>query len=521
MSKLSGVKTQNFSIAAWITGTLLLIPLLFFPFGQDQATFFRAGLSILNGGSLYVDFIDVKPPLIYYFSALAIKVFGPYSISLRIMEFIWMSLTIAALTYVVCKHAGDKKISIIASVLYAVLHLNLNASQTYQTESLFVLLALVSYELTTRKGIWYDVAIGLCLSLVFLSKYTLAIVALPLVLYWFTNLPTWQSALLRTVRVGVFSFSFIAILVLPFVTNPAFWVSFPLITDFLKAYSTYPPYSIKFLSDLMKTLGAFLGDRVSILVVLGMFATVWRIANANISVRMRNLTLYSIWMIFFLLITVVIERKLSPYQMSRLFLPITILSSAGLYYLHTKYYSVIANSTWAVKSGVLAMVTILVMVSPIPRYVNVSNISFRGISDVAVWDEYLTRMDEVGMDKVSMRTLQTYLNSNIPPDKNVFVMSMMATSVLPFIDRAAPSVFADPHFYTAVNAPIEWKKKVMSEVVKSDWLVIDTVDYCTATTLHFKTSWQCAQQDPLFESVITSNFDIVDTIAVFVLLKHK
>jgi 4-amino-4-deoxy-L-arabinose transferase-like glycosyltransferase len=113
------IRNSSFALLAFLVGCILLIPILFYPFGQDHATYYRGGLSVLNGGLIYVDFIDVKPPLIYYISAVAIKLFGTNEASLRIAEYLWQSATIAVLVHVVYKRTANKAAALMSSILYA------------------------------------------------------------------------------------------------------------------------------------------------------------------------------------------------------------------------------------------------------------------------------------------------------------------------------------------------------------------------------------------------------------------
>lgn len=475
----------------------------------------------MNGGLIYVDFIDVKPPLIYYISALAIKVFGTNESSLRIMEFLWQSATIGVLVYIVTKHTSNKISAMLAAVVYATLHVNLSASQTYQTESLVAIFVLVAFELATRRGAWFDVIIGFCLACCFLLKYPLAIAALPLVFYWLHEYRNWRAAALRTMRVAILSFLFIGLLVLPIITDERFWPAFAVVFDFLKVYNSYPAIDLKFAAFVVKYLGVFFGDKTTIVVMIGVFASVWTLLNQAVSSKLRALTLFNVWLLILFVVTVVIERKMSPYQLGRTFLPISILASVGFAHLYSDFIQRFRSTDSAIRYTLIGLAVLLMFFSPLPRYFNASSLAIRGTFDRSVWDAYLTRSDEVGMDNVSVRKMQTYLNNRIPSNQHVFVMSMMATGVLPFIDRAYPSVFADPHFYTALNAPTVWRNKAMLEIKASEWLAIDTVDICSATTQHELSSWQCTQSDPFFKSEIFSNFTPVDTVAVYVILRRN
>jgi hypothetical protein len=73
-------------------GTVLLLGVLRLaePLWGDQALFVVGAKIINNGGLLYRDFWDLKPPGIYGFYALAGRLFGFTSVGLHTLELIWM-----------------------------------------------------------------------------------------------------------------------------------------------------------------------------------------------------------------------------------------------------------------------------------------------------------------------------------------------------------------------------------------------------------------------------------------------
>jgi len=73
-------------------GVLLLVllvafPVLTYPMGRDQGMYANIGLSILNGGTPFVDMWDIKPPPIYYIYAAGIAIFGRGTEAIRAIDF--------------------------------------------------------------------------------------------------------------------------------------------------------------------------------------------------------------------------------------------------------------------------------------------------------------------------------------------------------------------------------------------------------------------------------------------------
>ena len=60
------------------------------PFTWDQAVFALGAERVLAGGRLYVDYWDFKQPGIFWFFALAGRVFGMHEIGVHLLELAWM-----------------------------------------------------------------------------------------------------------------------------------------------------------------------------------------------------------------------------------------------------------------------------------------------------------------------------------------------------------------------------------------------------------------------------------------------
>ena len=107
MTDRSGHAT-GFPWGVWLLGTALLLPILTFPVHTDQATFLRGGMALLEGGTLYVDFIDVKPPLVYMLYAIPAAVAGASEIGIRVFDLIWQSGALAMLLLALRRIDSDR-----------------------------------------------------------------------------------------------------------------------------------------------------------------------------------------------------------------------------------------------------------------------------------------------------------------------------------------------------------------------------------------------------------------------------
>ncbi|HEY6196900.1 MAG TPA: hypothetical protein VI504_17865, partial [Candidatus Eisenbacteria bacterium] len=84
--------------AAWLgVGVLGLVAFvglgaLVQPFTWDQAVFALGAERLLAGGRLYVDYWDFKQPGIFWFFALAGRLFGMHEVGAHLLELAWMLL---------------------------------------------------------------------------------------------------------------------------------------------------------------------------------------------------------------------------------------------------------------------------------------------------------------------------------------------------------------------------------------------------------------------------------------------
>lgn len=84
--------SQRVVLGLMAAGTVyLLANLLVMPFGRDQAVFAVGARTMADGGALYRDVWDVKPPGIFYLYRLGHALFGVSEAGIRLFEIVWMA----------------------------------------------------------------------------------------------------------------------------------------------------------------------------------------------------------------------------------------------------------------------------------------------------------------------------------------------------------------------------------------------------------------------------------------------
>jgi len=96
----TGTRAARWSALEWggLAACLLLgLINLWNPFTYDQALFAMGGEHVLEGGLLYRDFWDTKQPGVFWFFALAMRLFGPSEEGVHLLELIWFTAFAAVL----------------------------------------------------------------------------------------------------------------------------------------------------------------------------------------------------------------------------------------------------------------------------------------------------------------------------------------------------------------------------------------------------------------------------------------
>ncbi|MFH1361309.1 MAG: glycosyltransferase family 39 protein, partial [bacterium] len=79
---------------------LLRINIVGIPLDRDEGLFAYAGQVILRGGLPYLDVLEMKPPLVFYLNALALRVFPPTPTGIHLFLHIYNFLTLIVLFFV-------------------------------------------------------------------------------------------------------------------------------------------------------------------------------------------------------------------------------------------------------------------------------------------------------------------------------------------------------------------------------------------------------------------------------------
>jgi len=134
--------------AFWLlTSAWLLLSILAFDYGRDQAIYAVVARSMLAGGMPYRDAWDFKPPGIFLVFALARGMFGGAQVGIRIIEVLGLVAMMAALVRLSRGAWGQPGVGLVAGGLAVLSHAQYDFWHTAQPESFGGILTILALAL--------------------------------------------------------------------------------------------------------------------------------------------------------------------------------------------------------------------------------------------------------------------------------------------------------------------------------------------------------------------------------------
>jgi len=189
---------------------LLLLLMLFYPFGYDQAAFTVGGEMVARHGAIpYRDLLDTKPPGIFYLYAMSSMLFGHHVWSIRLLDVL---ITGGGLYYfyrIIKRYTSSEILALTAIAITGLHHVVIGYWMTAQAETFALIPSLVAFDYTLRlfedsKPWKAGLIVGIASVILILLKFTLATVPLAIVLFIVATRPKgWLSFLANLVGCSV------------------------------------------------------------------------------------------------------------------------------------------------------------------------------------------------------------------------------------------------------------------------------------------------------------------------------
>ena len=493
-----------------------LVPTLFFPLSSDISIFVMAGKLMSQGGSVYKDFVDLKPPFFYAFYALIYKIFGSGEFALRMFDLIWQSATVYLLYQFVSK-ITTARAGLMAAMAYALSYTAIGYNQTMNAESwiglpLIIIMSLLhSAPEKTSSRIYSAVLLAIFTAM----KYTFGLLFLGYLLIIFD----WRSLSKSAKNIVVSGLVFAAALVLCFfpLLNSGVFEGFLSVTRYLGFHSSTPAINMQWVKSSIINTGLFFGDNFSLLFSGLLFM------GLILSLKGENYSIFKPTLIFMmaLILSVIWERKFMVYHFSRAYLPFAILIGFAADRLLANFKSKSIKQDFSKTLIIGIMCVFGVMLSPLPRWANTLIPIKLYLTDRNAYNNFY----EIPNDNLNLRTtyikVAEYLNSHCKPNSKISVMGIGANLINYFTPSMQHSKFTQSSFYFGNIQMPEWKNDMKKEISNADVLVVQTDDGAPIIMGHIYTTNHCLHADSALVKILNDRFVKVKTIKQFEIYQKR
>jgi hypothetical protein len=183
-----------FGLPLWVVAlacvaVLMLIATIFYPFGYDQAVFSVGGQLVMKGAVPYRDFLDTKPPAIFYLYGAAIWLFGRHEWSIHLFDIIYQ-IASAFYFFRILRRTLNYEVAVLAVSLTLILYAGSGFWMTAEAESFALLPSLLLIDMTTRavkkdssSVFYFGLLAGVAAFALVLLKFTFVFGAIAAMLY--------------------------------------------------------------------------------------------------------------------------------------------------------------------------------------------------------------------------------------------------------------------------------------------------------------------------------------------------
>jgi len=467
------------------------------PFMCDHEIYARGGKVLLDGGLLYTDFIDVKPPLIYVLFALWMTVVGSSSVALRLMEVCLHIITAILMFRTVYEHTRSRVSAHAATLASGAYIASLWMTSTLQPETLAMLPLLLLIRVGARSSAttgpnvsvstgarssatvsWKSaVALGCIAGVLFTLKYPLVLAAAPVIWMVARRSTAWVKML------SIVTVSFLAVVVLVFagVWYDGIVEAMQRVATFLSGYGSAQGGTTQTLRHGLDNVTDFIANDMSMLFTT--FALVAVVAGMMRGGKRDLLFVTTVSVIVALAISILIERKFNVAHMPRLIPPLAILVGYGLPIVWHACTRAWKNRTF-IRPVLIAMALIALILSPLPRVIRSTSAFVMVISNRNILsgttDASTGMANHAGAPStfsqdglISHRTMDSTLSIvRAANPRSVVVLGEAGTLLYWYLPGVIKSKFAQAHFFTSTYAPVIWNTEALREAEAADIVVL-------------------------------------------------
>ncbi len=445
----------------FIVAAIILLSTLAFPISSDMSVFMHGGSIIANGGGLFQDFYDIKPPLIYYLFACINSIFGDNVIAFRLFDFLYQMVFLFTTAYLLTKFEIKANVTKAFLIIFPLSYTILNYRDILQTESLaFIPLILYFYYMIKNENTYKQhIIMGLVLGISIAFKYTLGIVFVGYLVYFLKETTNKNFA-----KLGIqLSVAFFVLLVsfLPVLLSGGF-SGFVDTNIYLAEYAKYPPIGVELAKQMLGTLTHNFGSLISVSYLFLFIIASFFFKEAKYQVIKKYLLLFCL----LLFISVLLERKINMYHLIRFYPYFMIIVSIGFVY-------VIENFKFSKSISTFVIIAMFIILSPLLRFLNTYNIAYNRVFDYNSYVDYYTNYSNFNILENHL-VIADYINRK--DNKKFLFINTGGNQAVHYLDFEYKFKFPHSAFHLSPIAPLSYKKAFDEDLHDANILAIDNSD---------------------------------------------
>lgn len=317
--------------------------MLFLPAGSDIYIFSTGGKMIQDGYFPYKDFIDSKPPGIFYLYAGIHSILGSELLSIRIFDCLYHIISLTFFFFLLKRYTGDIRTASLSILIYALWYVSTGIWSSAQSESFALLPVLViiwSVErcmnsANVKRAMLYGLCAGLVTIVLISLKFTLlypAIIAIAILLWHHPSKKIAFSYSLCVILTTALSLGYFYY----WLHETGGYEHFLWMTDWLKGYSSlnefsdHRTFSITFFEGFPERLLTYYSPTFVFLGTVGIYRVLTE--NTFKTEKQHSNTLYTHLLVQCIvgIATILFERKNIPYHFIRSFWAFAPFVALGL-----------------------------------------------------------------------------------------------------------------------------------------------------------------------------------------------
>jgi len=445
-------------------GAVMLIAMIFYPFGYDQAVFALGGEMVRKGAVPVRDFLDTKPPLIFYIYSVASGLFGDHEWSIRLVDILfWIGASFYF--YKILRRYLASEISIIAVSLTVILYAGSGFWMTAEAESFALLPSLILLDVTLRaverptRAFLYSLIMGVAAFALLMLKFTLVLGPLAAILFIFLDRrisarTKWSVALGLIASLAALGLIFLWSLR---ISNSS--SSFLEWLHWLSYYSSVGRTERSLLEEIfLRFPGRLIYSASPTLLLFGALGVALFIRHK------KNQPLFTLLLLTFCfqLLGVLIERKIEfPYQYTRALWALTPFAAIAIQSLLERLNANWNSTTVLARAAIVLCLIALVIGSPLSRIATQSIpwtvAAIRGNQPAEVQHRIPDYFAKEQHDVAS------YLTARMQPRDQLFFWGN-DVAIYFFAGRLPQTICLTATPLRTAGTPISWKSKLLSQL---------------------------------------------------------